>query len=177
MFAEHVRDLAVTAAVFGFFAATWFGWAQEGPPRPWRRYLIAGTVVSYLVMLAGIVLAWRHWDDGTVFTADSSRTFGIVVGIEFGAAAAMAVLLTVMRRKELIPVWIAFIVGVHLFPVAAIIEYPLVHVTAVLVTAVVLASLPFARKRRLPVSAVVGAGTGVVLLAAAIASALAASWG
>jgi hypothetical protein len=46
MFAEHLRDTAATAAVFGFFASSWFGWAQEAPPRAWRKPLIVGAVVS-----------------------------------------------------------------------------------------------------------------------------------
>jgi uncharacterized membrane protein len=48
MTAEFLRDAAATAAVFGFFAASWFGWAQEAPPRSWRRALVAGSAVSLL---------------------------------------------------------------------------------------------------------------------------------
>lgn len=170
---EHVRDLAVTVVVFGFFASSWFGWAQEAPPRRWRPFLIAGSVASLLTVAAGGLLAWRHWNDGTVFDEDTSRTFGIVVGIEFGAAAAGAVLLALRRRRELIPVWVAFVVGVHLFPVAALLDYPLIHVVAALVTIVSLVAVPVARSRDLPVSFVVGAATGPVLLVAALISAVA----
>lgn len=164
----------MTAAIFGFFTPAWFGWAQEAPPRRWRRYLIGGTIAGFLVMAAGLLLAWRHWDDGTAFTEESSRVFGIVVGIEFGVAALGAVLFTLFRRRWVIPVWIAFVVGVHLFAVAAIMEYWLVHVVAFLITAVSIEAVPFAKRRRLAVSAVVGAGTGAVLLTAALVSAVAA---
>jgi hypothetical protein len=74
--------------VFGFFATTWFGWAQEGPPRGWRKLLIAGSVAAAIVLVAGALLTWRHWSDGTAFTAETSRTFGIVVGLEFGIAGS-----------------------------------------------------------------------------------------
>jgi hypothetical protein len=44
MGAEFLRDAAMTAAVLGFFASAWFGWAQDDPPRSWRRPLVAGSV-------------------------------------------------------------------------------------------------------------------------------------
>ncbi|BAL89563.1 hypothetical protein AMIS_43430 [Actinoplanes missouriensis 431] len=170
MLADHLRDAAVTAAVFGFFASSWFGWAQEAPPPSWRKPLIAATVVSLLTAVAGGLLAWRHASAGTVFDDATSRTFGIVVGIEFAAAGVGAVILAVLRRRELIPVWIAFVVGVHLFPVAVIIHYPAVHVTAALITLASLVAVPVARSRSLPVSAVIGVATGAVLLAGALFS-------
>ncbi|MEU5939436.1 hypothetical protein ABZ807_09615 [Micromonospora sp. NPDC047548] len=170
MIAEHVRDASATAVVFGFFASSWFGWAQEAPPRGWRPVLAVGSVLSLLAAVAGGVLTWRHWSDGTAFDADTGRAFGVVVGIEFGAAALGAGLLALRRRRELIPVWVALVVGVHLFPVAALLDYPLIHLVAALVTAVALAATPVARARAVPVSAVVGIGAGGVLLAAAVSS-------
>jgi hypothetical protein len=170
MLAEHVRDAAFTAVIFGFFASSWFGWAQEAPPPAWRRPLIAGAVAALLTSVAGGLLAWRHWSDGTAFDAGTSRAFGIVVGIEFGLAAIGAVALAVLSRSTWIPAWIALVVGVHLVPVAALIRYPAVHVVAALVTAVAVAGVPVARSRSVPPSAVVGAATGTVLLAAALFS-------
>jgi hypothetical protein len=175
MFAEHLRDTVATAAVFGFFASSWFGWAQEAPPPAWRKPLVAGAVAALLTAVAGALLAWRHWPDGTAFDDDTGRAFGIVVGIEFAAAALGAVVLAVRRRRELIPVWIAFVVGVHLFPVASLIRYPLIHLVAALITVAAVASIPVARSRSITPSAVVGSATGVVLLAAAVFSLAAAA--
>ncbi|MET8308177.1 hypothetical protein [Micromonospora sp. NPDC005173] len=172
MITEHVRDAAATAFVFGFFASSWFGWAQEAPPKPWRPALIAGSVLSLLTAAAGGLLAWSHWSDGTAFDADTSRTFGIVVGIEFGAAAVGAGLLALLGRRELTAPWVALVVGVHLFPVAVLMDYPLIHVVAALVTLIAVAAIPVARARAVAVSAVVGLGTGVVLLVAAVSSLL-----
>ena len=177
MFAEHLRDIAVTAAVFGFFASGWFGWAQETPPPAWRKPLITGTVVSYAALVAGALLAWRHWHDGTVFNADTSRTFGIVVGAEVGAAALGAAVLAVRHHRELMPAWIAFVVGLHLFPVASLIRYPAVHVVAALVTVAAVVAVPVARSRSITPSAVVGAATGGVLLAGALFSFTVAAFG
>ncbi|MFI7024177.1 hypothetical protein ACIBMZ_15835 [Micromonospora sp. NPDC049900] len=170
MIAEHVRDAAATAVVFGFFATSWFGWAQESPPPPWRKPLVAASVAAVLVLVLGALVAWRHWSDGTAFTAGTSRTFGIVVGVEFGLAALGAGILAAVRRRDIIPAWVAFVVGVHLFPVATLIGYPLIHVVAALITLVSLAAVPVARNRALSVSAVTGVGTGGVLLTAAASS-------
>jgi hypothetical protein len=128
-------------------------------------------------LVAGVVLAWRYWHDGTAFDDDTSRAFGIVVGIEFGAAALGAAALAVRRHRELIPVWIAFVVGVHLFPVAALIRYPAVHVVAALITFAAVLSVPVARSRSITPSAVVGAATGAVLLAGALVSLAVATFG
>ncbi|MBL6280541.1 hypothetical protein JMF97_30865, partial [Micromonospora fiedleri] len=64
--------------------------------------------------------------------------------------------------------WIAFVVVVHLFPVAALIGYPIIYVVAALITVAALAAFPIARARKLTGSAVVGAPVGLVLLAAAL---------
>ncbi len=175
MFAEHVRDFAATAVIFGFFASSWFGWAQEAPPGRWRGLLAAGSVTGLLTAIAGALLTWRLWHNGTAFDEATSRAFGVVVAIEFGAAALGAVLLTRRGRRDLISMWVAFVVGVHLFPVATLIGYPMIHLVAALITVVSVAAIPVARARKLSVSAVVGAPTGLVLLTAALFSVVSAA--
>jgi hypothetical protein len=170
MTSEFSRDAAMTAAIFGFFAMAWFGWAQEHPPRSWKKWLIAGSVLAPLVLVAGGVLAWRRWNTGTAFDADTSRTFGIIVGVEFALAGLGAGLLAWRGRKELVPVWIALVVGVHLIPLAPLLHYPLLYLVAALVTVAALVAVPVARRRSVPVSAVNGVGVGTVLLTAAIFS-------
>ena len=101
MQAAFIRDAAMTAVVFGFFASSWFGWAQEAPPASWRRWLGA---------------------------------------------------------------------GVHLFPVADIIDYPVVHAAGALVTVAAVAAVPWARARSLRPSAAVGPPAGAALLAVALYS-------
>jgi hypothetical protein len=143
MTADFARDTAATAVVFGFFAAAWFGWAQDKPPMTWKTVLIAGSVVSLLIAITGGLLVWRSWQDGTVFDADTSRTFGIIVGIEFAAAGLGAGALAVARKADLIPAWVALVVGIHLIPVAWLLKYPLVYVVGGLVTVVALAGSPW----------------------------------
>ena len=149
------------------FASSWFGWAQEAPPRRLRPVLITGSVLSLVTLAGAVILTILHWSDGTVFDADTSPTFGIVVGIEFAIAGLGAFLLARRGRKDLMSAWIAFVVGVHLFPVAVLLDYAFLHVVAALVTVVSVAAVPLARRRGIAVSAAVGLGTGVVLLLSA----------
>lgn len=171
MAADFVRDAAATAAVFAFFASAWFGWAQERPPRTWRTPLAIAAIGSVLVAVLGGVLTWLNWSEGSVFDQDGTpERFGVVVGIEVAAAGIGAVLLSRSGKTELMPAWIALVVGVHFVPLGPLLEYPLVYVTAVAVIAVAVASVPVARSRQVASSAVTGAGTGVVLLVSAVCS-------
>ncbi|MCD0443907.1 hypothetical protein LO763_09750 [Glycomyces sp. A-F 0318] len=165
---EHLRDAAGIAAVFGFFAMSWFGWAQEKPPTSWLWPLRIGSVLSGLTAVAGGLLVWRHWSDGSVIDESTGPVFGVIVGVEFAAAGLGAGLLAWRRRADLMSAWIAFVVGVHLFPVAVVFEIPALHVTAALVTVASIASVFVARAKSLTVSAVVGATTGPVLLVSAV---------
>jgi hypothetical protein len=170
MTAEFVRDAAATAAVFGFFASAWFGWAQEAPPASWRKVLIAGSILSLLTAIAGGLLAWQHWTDGTVFDRDTSRSFGIIVGIEFAVAGLGAGLLHAWKKADFVAPWVASVVGVHLFPLAGLLGYPLLYVVASLISLIALAALPLGKGVSLRRSAFTGLATGSVLLLAALSS-------
>lgn len=165
MNAEFTREAAATAAIFGGFAAGWFGWAQDDPPRGWRAPLVIGSILAILIAIAGGMLTWRHWSDGSAINSDTGPVFGIIVGIEVALAAVGALLLRRRDRDDLIPAWVALVVGVHLFPLAPLFQYPLLAVTAVLVTISALASVPVARSTSITVSAATGAAVGLVLLA------------
>jgi hypothetical protein len=163
----------MTAAIFGFFAAAWFGWAQEDPPPRWRGWLIAGSVAGLLVAVAGGITAWRNWATGTAFDADTSPIFGVIVAIEVVLASGGAILLSRRGRRDLIAPWVALIVGLHFLPMAPLLEFPLFYVVGALVTIAALVSVPLARSRDITVSAVTGVLSGSVLLAAAVYALLA----
>ncbi|SDL47004.1 hypothetical protein SAMN05216298_3964 [Glycomyces sambucus] len=165
---DFLRDAAGTAAVFGFFAMAWFGWAQEAPPAKWLWPLRIGSILSGLTAVAGGLLLWRHWSDGSVIDASVGPKFGIIVGVEFALAGLGCGLLAWRKRADLMSAWIAFVVGVHFFPVAVLLEIPALHVTAALVTVASIASVFIAKARSLTVSAVVGATTGPILLASGL---------
>jgi hypothetical protein len=175
--AEHVRDLAMTAAVLGFFASAWFGWAQEDPPATWRRWLTTGSIVSLVTAAAGGLVAWQNWSTGTVFDRDTSITFGVVVAIEVVLIIAGILILRRRQRKELTAPWVALVVGLHLIPLAPLFGYPLLYLVGALVSIAAVASVPLARRQDVTISAVTGLLAGAVLLAAALISLAAALMG
>ena len=84
-----LRDAAMTALILRYPATSWFGWAQERPPAAWRSPLITGMVLSLAVSATGAVLAWRHWSgDSALSEPGAMRQYGIILGVEFGVAAA-----------------------------------------------------------------------------------------
>jgi len=172
-----VRDVAMTAAVLGFFSAAWFGWAQDRPPASWKVRLVVGSVAGMALAVAGGLLAWRNWDTGSVLGDDASmRTYLIIVGIEFGVAALGVLVLFATRRAEFMPPWICLVVGVHFVPMAPVLENAALYVLGALLTAVALAAIPLARRRDVAVSASTGAGAGTVLVLFAAGTALTMLW-
>lgn len=161
----------MTAVIFGFFASVWFGWAQEAPPARWRPWLTTASIVSLVTAAGGGLLSWRHWNDGTAYDRDTSITFGIILAIEFGIAGLGAAMLAIAKRRQLTSAWIALVVGVHFFPLAWLISYPLLYLVASLVTVAALAAVPVARRTSAPVSLVTGVATGAILLVSALVSA------
>jgi hypothetical protein len=81
-------------------------------------------VAGLLTAIAGGIVAWQNWDAGTVFDAATGRSFGIVVGVEVLLAGLGAWFLAYRRRTELIPPWVALVVGVHFFPLARCSKIP-----------------------------------------------------
>ena len=55
-----------------------------------------------MTAVGGGVMTWRNWSGPTAFDADTSRTFGLVVGIEVALAAIGAAVLA--RRRVLLAV-------------------------------------------------------------------------
>ncbi len=170
MTAEFVRDAAGTTAVLGFFAAGWFGWAQDAPPAGWRLWLTGGSVAGMITALAGGLLTWSHWTDGSAITSETGPIFGLIVAVEVVLSAAGAAVLHRRGQSRYIPAWVAVIVGLHLLPLAPLFRYPFLWIVGAAVTLIGLAAIPIASARSLPVSAVTGVAVGTVLLSSALVS-------
>lgn len=169
MEADFLRDYAMAALIFGFFAMGWFGWAQDKPPKRWIIPLAIGSVLSGLVATTGGVLAFLNWDSASALSAEGAmQQYGIVVGIEFIIAGIGAVVLAVRKKQQYIPAWISFIVGVHFFALAGLFSDPWFHVLAAIGAIFALISIPIAKARNLEISAVCGALTGALLLVFAV---------
>ena len=159
---QYTRDGAMTALILGFFASSWFGWAQEKPPPGWRSPLIVGAVLSLMV---GAVCAWRNWSGGSALNEPGAmRHYGIIVGVEFGTAAAGAVALALWGRGEYASAWVCLVVGAHFWPMAPVLKSPSLVALGVLLTVVAAAAVFVSRQTGIAASAVAGAGAGVALL-------------
>jgi hypothetical protein len=160
----------MTALILGFFASSWFGWAQERPPAAWRSPLIVGALLSLVVAVAGAVLAWRNWSaaGSALSEPGAMRRYGIIVGVEFGIAAAGAAGIALRGRSEYVAPWICLVVGVHFLPMAPVLKNPPLVVLGVLLMAVAAAAVVVSRRTDFVPSAITGAGAGVALLGFAI---------
>ena len=166
---QYARDSAMTALILGFFASCWFGWAQERPPPAWRSLLIVGAVLSLVVAAVGAVVAWWKWSDGSALNESGAmRHYGIIVGIEFGVAAAGAAVNALWGRPDYLAPWICLVVGVHFWPLAPLLKNPYLVVLGALLTAAAVAALPISRRTGVTPSAITGAGAGVALLGFAV---------
>ncbi|MEV0717860.1 hypothetical protein [Asanoa sp. NPDC050611] len=156
------RDAGFTALFLGFFAAAWFGWAQAGGSSGW---LTAGSVVSLLVAVAGLAIGLRAPAEGSAMRdRAASRRYGIIVGIEFAVIFIGAVLLGRLGQPDYIPVWVAFVVGVHFVPLAPVLGDPLLRPLAVATCLVALVGLVVGLASDTEPSLVVGIAEGLLLL-------------
>jgi hypothetical protein len=163
--APFTQDLAVCAAIFGVAAFVWFGWAQEAPPERWRLPLGVGSALGLLLAVVGGLLAWRVWGTGMAMADPQARqAFGIVSGVEFGAAGLGAAALALTKRPQWIASWIAFVVGVHFVPLAYLFDDPGMLALAVVIVLAVGAGVLVHRRTGLAPSAVTGVGTGLAFV-------------
>jgi hypothetical protein len=162
----RARGMAITAAIFGFFASSWFGWAQAAPPAWLEPYLVTGSVLSVLVLVAGVVLVVRYRRASSAPGSPAvGRRYGIIVGIEFGTAGLGAAVLGALGQAEYIPVWICAVVGVHFVPLAPVLRDPTLRPLAAVLVAVAAAGLVTGLATDADASATTGAGAGLALLA------------
>ncbi|MFL1426663.1 MULTISPECIES: hypothetical protein [unclassified Nocardiopsis] len=164
------RDATMTTAILGFFAAAWFGWAQERPPAGRAKWWLgAGSAVGMILAVAGGVLSWLYWDSGSVLDEGSEMTlYLIILGVEFGVALLGVLVLLAMGRREYFAPWICLVVGVHFFPMAPVLDNVLLYPLAVWLTLWPFLAVRWANRRDLAYSFTTGVGAGPALLLAVL---------
>ncbi|GAB6926550.1 hypothetical protein JCM10914A_05330 [Paenibacillus sp. JCM 10914] len=166
---EYIRDYAMYAAIFGMFSMSWFGWAQERPRDPWRKYLGIASGFALLVCLLGVYFSMMNWDAPTALSDQTNfSNYLISVYVEFILAGVGAFVLIRKKRKDYVAPWIAFIVGIHFIGLAGVFEDPSLYVLAALLVTVSVISLFVAPKLQVANSAITGIGSGTVLFAFAV---------
>lgn len=159
------RTLANAAMIEGFFAFTWFGWGQEGPPPPVSVVLAVGACLALLIALGGLVAARRvRGEPAPLIGPAAGRRFGIIVGIEFGASGVGAAVLGVTGHGELIAAWVCLVVGVHFVPLSRV--FPGIGLVglAALISLVGIAAFVIGLTTALLPSTITGLGAGGCLL-------------
>ncbi len=160
------NDYAMATAIFGVFGFSWFGWAQESPPPSWR--LALGLAAALCLSLAGVggYLAFTNWGAASALTATGAyQTFGLVVGIEVAAALLGAGVLRYWHQQAFTAPWVAFVVGLHMLPLASVFQDRALYGLGFLLMAAAVAPLVLAHKLRLSASTMTGVGAASALLA------------
>lgn len=171
----YARDAAMSALILGFFASSWFRWAQERPPNGWRRPLAVAAVTSVVVAASGGLLAWQSWSAGSALSGDGAmRAYGVMVGVEFALAAVGAVLLVWRGQSRYLAPFICFVVGVHFWPMAPLLEEPGLYLLGGVLVAVAAGAVLLSRRTSILSSALTGAGAGTVLFLFALRGAISA---
>lgn len=150
---DFPRDLIVTGAIFGTAAFAWSGWAQERPPHwLWRIYLAAIAVAGATLAGIGILFAVRYWESGSVIAAGelAFTIYLIVVAIEVAALVTGAVILVRTGRSRFVAPLALLIVGTHFFALGVVFGQPIMHIAAVLLSAVAVATFVLPRKAAAP---------------------------
>jgi hypothetical protein len=164
-----VRDLGVTALILGFFGSAWFGWGTGDAPAGWGPVMTVGSILSIASAAIGAVLAVQARSTGSVMRdADAGRRYGVIVGVEFTTAGTGAAILGATGLEAYIAPWIAFVVGVHFFPLAPVLHDPSLKPLGALVVAVAVAALVVGLTTSVAPSFVTGLGAGTLLLASAV---------
>ena len=162
----------MTALIEGFFGFVWFGWGQADASSGLRVVLALGGALAALLALAGGVQAFRSpASTSTLHDRRARRRYGLVVGVEFTLAGVGAAVLAGAGQSDFIPVWVCAVVGVHLLPLASLLQDRLLVPLGALLTTVALVALVAGLVTQVPASTVTGIGAGVLLTVfAAVAS-------
>ncbi|WP_131747005.1 hypothetical protein [Frankia sp. Cppng1_Ct_nod] len=162
----------MVALILAFFACMWFGWAQEMPPSSWRQPLLAGAIVSLIILLLGALAVWQLWSSGSVFgTPEASRRYGFIVRVETVITAVGSAAIFFSGRSDYLAPWICLVVGVHMWPVASVLHSPSFLALGGVLIVVSVFAVVMSQHADVAASAITGAGVGSALVCFAGANA------
>lgn len=172
MLTDFLRDQIFNVMWLALMSTIWFGWSQEDPPRRLRVWLIIGSVVGLLLALTFGFLVYRNWSAPSALEG-RYHLFGILVGVEFGAAGIGCGILAALRRQRWMAWWVALVVALHFLPLATLVQDVSVAALGVLQTIALVGLLPVIRRRPdQPSSRLAGPVMGFSLLAFSILAAI-----
>jgi hypothetical protein len=126
-----------------------------------------------MVAVVGVVLALRASGERTpMHDAPARRRYSIIVGVEFGALAVGAAILTATGLVDWIAGWVCAGVGVHFLPLSRVLDDPILVPLGLVLCAIAGAAPLGAAVTTITPSTVIGPATGISLLIAAITALL-----
>lgn len=162
------RGEVIGAAVLAAAGIAWFGWAQEAPPPSWVRFLVAGSVVCGLLLVAlVVVLVRRRTTTGSSPMADPRvrRSYWVTVAVEVALIVGGNLVLAAVGHPAYDAAWTLFVVGVHFVPLARVFDTRGLAVTGVVTAVVAAAAAVLGLASDLSPSAAAGAGGGLAFIA------------
>ncbi|MFE7416793.1 hypothetical protein [Rhodococcus sp. NPDC057529] len=160
------RGEVIGAAVLAVAGIAWFGWAQEDPPAPWVPYLVAGSVISALLLVALVVLLVRRLTTTGSAMADPRvrRRYWLTVAVEVVLIVVGNLLLAAVGYPAYDAAWTLFVVGVHFIPLGRVFHARGLALTGVVAALVAVAAAGLGLADAVAPSAAAGAGAGVVFI-------------
>ena len=158
----------MTAAIEAFFAAGWFGWGQQSPPKWAVGVLIVGAIASVMVALWGTFrVATTARLRSTGAAQGVARRYRTIVGLEVAIGGIGAGVLAAAGQGRWVSVWVSLVVGVHFVPLSRVLRNPSMFVLGITVALAAVAALVIGVSSNLEPSAITGLSVGAILLACA----------
>lgn len=160
------RGEVIGAAVLAFAGIAWFGWAQADPPASWVPYLVAGSALSALALVALVWLLMQRRATTGAPMADPRirRGYWVTVAVEVVLIAGGNLLLAAVGNAAYQAAWTLFVVGVHSIPLGRVFQARGLVLTGVVVALVAVIAAVVSSASRVAPSATAGAGGGIVFI-------------
>ena len=163
------RSRAIAAMIEGFFAVMWLSWGQGSAPSWLNRPVFVASVVSLVVVVAGLVATIRTRGDGAGIPDVAMRSrYNLIVGLEVVLIAGGAAVLGATGLNRWIIVWVCAVVGIHFVPLAAVFRGLHLVPLGILVTAMAVTALIVGATTSVTPGGIAGLGAGGCLLVAGI---------
>jgi hypothetical protein len=144
-----IQGYASGALILTFFEAIWALLTMFGTT-PRQRIILVVVVLLVTIPLAySAIMVLREArqlpsvssPEGEARGTNMAIGYGVVFASEFILIAVASILLSRVKRDELIPLVTALIVGLHFLPLAAIFHVPVYYVTGVAITVLAIVAL------------------------------------
>lgn len=165
------RGWALAAAVEGFGAVVWSGWAQVGAD-PWLSTVLSlGSLTGFVLAVTGFVLAVRATPSApSLMSVRVRRRYLVVLVAEAVAVLVGVLLLAVTGRLRWTPVWVLVVFAAHLPAVARVVCNRLLALVGPALIGVALLALVVSAAGFTGPSTATGTLAGLCLLAAGATS-------